>query len=165
MRKLSVMVLLAAMLFCTACSGQTPQQKELTRVVFHRGHGSTWGSQFRMDICPSEISYLQYFTREEEGTTQHELTAIPVEEAQWEQVKTAVLQLEPQLQVKKAPGLLKRLVQSLAPPTVDGGEWVRLTLTWLINGNVKEIEYIWPAGEAAEALELLLKELAQTMEQ
>ncbi len=165
MRRLSVTALLAAMLFCTACSGQTPQQKELTRVVFHRGHGSTWGSQFRMDICPSEISYLQYFTRGEEGTTQHELTAIPVEEAQWEQVEAAVLQLLPQLQVKKAPGLLKRLVQSLAPPTVDGGEWVNLTLTWLVNGEAQEVNYIWPVCEEAEALELLLKELAQPVDQ
>ena len=165
MRKLGVIVLMAAMLFCTACSRSATHQKELTRVVFHRGHGSTWGSQFLMDICPGEVSSLQYFTDQEDGREFRDLTALPIEKEQWEQVETAVLQLLPQLQVKKDPGPLKRLLQALGPQTVDGGEWRTLTMTWVVDGELQKVNYEWPSSEEAEACELLLEELAKTLDQ
>ena len=163
MRKLSVMVLLVAMLFCTGCSGQTPQQKELVRVVFARGHGSTWGNQFRVEICPSEVSYAHFFTRGKEGNEFHELTEVPIEADVWEQVEPAALQLLPQLQIKKAPGLWERLQQRFGPKTVDGGEWKKLKVTWLVNGELQETEYIWTSCAEADAFELLMEKVAQTL--
>ena len=45
-------LLTVALLLCCGCAGQAEDQA-LTRVVFARGHGSTWGNQFRMDVCPT----------------------------------------------------------------------------------------------------------------
>ena len=47
--------LLTMLLCCSAC-GRQAEPSELTRVVYARGHGSTWGNQFRMEVCPSEIT-------------------------------------------------------------------------------------------------------------
>ena len=153
--------LLAVFLLCTAC-GKQAEQGELTRVLFARGHGSTWGNQFRIEICPTEVSYLHYFRDRGEF---RELFAVPVEEGQWEQIETAAMTMLPQLEVRKPPGLLKRLAQALGPKEVDGGDWWSLTMTWGMDGESKDVQYIWTANPETEAFELLLEELARSVDQ
>ena len=153
--------LLTVFLLCTAC-GQQTEQGELTRVLFARGHGSTWGNQFRIEICPTEVSYLHYFR---DGGEFRELFAVPVEEGQWEQIGTAAMTMLPQLEVRKPPRLLKRLAQALGPKEVDGGDWWSLTMTWVMDGKAQDVQYIWRATPETEAFELLLEELARSVDQ
>jgi len=155
--------LLTMLLLCSAC-GKQAEPSELTRVVYARGHGSTWGNQFRMEVCPTEVSYTHFFVKNEEGREFKELYAIPIADTQWNQIKTAAMEVLSQLEVKKQPGLLDRLAQALGPKTVDGGKWHMLTVTWIVDGEPKDIEYIWTATPEAEAFALLLEELAQTLE-
>ena len=163
MKRLALMGILAVLLLCSAC-GKQAEPEELTRVVYARGHGSTWGNQFRMDVCPTEITYTHFFVKTENGREFKELYAIPMEEAQWVQIRTAATEVLPQLEVKKQPSLLKRIMQALGPKTVDGGEWHTLIATWLVDGKPKDVQYIWVPTAEAEAFDLLLQELARTLE-
>ena len=162
MKRRFLIGLLAMLLCCSAC-GKQAESSELTRVVYARGHGSTWGNQFRMDVCPTEITYTHFFVKTENGREFKELYAIPMEEAQWVQIRTAATEVLPQLEVKKQPSLLDRISQAIGPKTVDGGEWHTLTVTWLIDGEPKDVEYIWRATPETEAFALLLEELAYTL--
>ena len=163
--KRSILIgLLAVLLVCSGCSRQEKTQ-ELSRVVFARGHGSAWGNQFHMDVCSTEISYAHFFAKGEEGQTFRELYAVPVEETVWEQIETATLRLLPQLQVQKPPTLLERLAQKISPIEMDGGAWTKLTVTWLVNGEPQDEEYTWAQSPESEALELLLEELAQFLDE
>lgn len=164
MKRLALIGLLTAFLLCTACSSHEAQ-RELTRVAYARGHGSTWGNQFRMEVCPTEVSYTHFFVKGEEGRTFKELFAVPIEEVKWEQIKTATMNLLPRLQEQKTPGLIKRLEQALGPKEVDGGAWWSLTLTWRIDDKSQDVQYIWQSCEEADALEQLLEELAQTLDE
>ena len=163
MKRFALIGILAVLVLCSAC-GRQEAPSELTRVVFARGHGSTWGNQFRMEVCPTEITYTHFFVKTEEGLEFRELYAIPMEETVWDQIETATMAVVPQLEVQKPPNLLQRLKQKFGPIEVDGGEWESLTVTWFVKGERQDVEYIWKNTPEAEALRLLLEELAQSLE-
>ena len=163
MKRLWMIGILAALLLCSGC-GKQAEQGEVTRVLFARGHGSTWGNQFRMDVCPTEVSYTHFFGEGEKRGELQELFAVPIEEARWEEIETALMAVLPQLEVKKSPGLLERIGSALKPPTVDGGKWAYLTVTRLVGDEPKEIEYVWKDTPDTEAFVLLLEELAHSLE-
>ena len=156
MKRLALTGILAILLLCCAC-GKSAQPAELTRVVYARGNGSVWGNQFHMDVCPTEVSYLHDFR---DGTEFRELFALPIEQLQWEQIRLAAEVAAAQLQVQKPPNLLQRL----APKADDGGDWWSLTLTWVTDGEPKDVTYIWAATAETEAFSLLLEELAQSLD-
>ena len=160
MKRLAWIGFLVVLLLCSAC-GKQAEPAELSRVVYARGHGSAWGNQFRMEVCPAEVSYLHYFR---DGQEFRELFAVPIDESQWEQVETAAMDLFPTLEVQKQPNLLNRLAQALGPKEVDGGDWWSLTATWLVDGEPKDVQYIWTNTAEAENFELLLQDLAQTLD-
>ena len=162
MKRLALMSLLSIFLLCSAC-GKQAEPAELSRVVYARGHGSTWGNQFRMEVCPTEISYAHFFEKTNDGQEFKEFYAVPIEEMQWKEIETAVLAVLPQLEIQKPPSLVQRLVQALGPKTVDGGKWTKLTVTWLADSEPKDVQYIWANTAEAEAFEHLLQELAQTL--
>ena len=164
MKRFALIGVLAVLLLCSAC-GKQAEQGELTRVVYARGHGSTWGNQFRMEVCPTEVSYTHFFEKNEQGLEFRELFAVPIEEAVWGEIETAVMNLLPQLEIQKPPSLLKRLMEALGPKTVDGGKWAYLTVTRLADGEPEDVQYIWKATPEAEAFALLLEELARTLEE
>ena len=165
MKRLGLIGLLAALLLlCSAC-GKQAEHKELTRVVFARGHGSTWGNQFRMEVCPTEVSYTHFFEKNEQGREFRELFTVPIEEAAWDEIEAAAMRLLPQLEVQKPPSLLKRLMQAMGPKTVDGGKWTKLTVTWLVDGEPEDVQYIWTDFPESEAFSLLLEELARTLDE
>jgi len=162
MKRLALMGFLAVMLLCSAC-GKQAEPAELTRVVYARGHGSTWGNQFRMDVCPTEISYTHFFESKEKGRAYRELFAVPIENQQWDKIEAAALELLPRLEVQKPPSLMTRLIRAIGPKEVDGGDWWSLTATWLADGETQDVQYIWAASPEAEAFDLLLKELALSL--
>ena len=164
MKRFALIGVLTALILCSACGRQT-ERREMTRVVFARGHGSTWGNQFRMDVCSTEVSYTHFFEKNEQGRQFRELLAVPIEEAVWNEIEAAAAALLPQLEIQKPPGLLKRLMQAMGPKTVDGGEWAYLTVTWLVDGEFEDVQYIWTDIPEAESFALALEELALSLKQ
>jgi len=164
MKRLALIGAITALLLCSAC-GKQVEHREMTRVVFAKGHGSTWGNQFRMEVCPTEVSYTHFFEKQEQGRKFRELFAVPIEDAAWDEIETAAMALLPQLEVQKPPNLLKRLIRAMEPKPVDGGEWAYLTVTWLVNGEFKDVQYIWTAIPEAESFVLMLEELALSLKQ
>jgi len=163
MKRVFLISLLTVVFLCSAC-GKPAEQGEMTRVVFARGHGSTWGNQFRMEVCPSEVSYLHYFRVGENEREFRELYALPIEETQWEQVQKAAMELLPLLQEQKSPSLWARLEKAFGPIEVDGGKWWSLTLTWLVDGKEKDVQYVWTVCPETEAFEVLLEEMARSLD-
>ena len=126
----------------TGCVSQS-EDKVLTRLVFDRGHGSMWGNQFYIELCEEEIICIRYIPEgSAELVTQ---TEIPLTDQMWEQIVSAVgeLELKPEKAGKKQ--------------VLDGTEYRRLTLTWEIGGKEKTVNYSF--SPAAQKLEALLESL------
>ena len=56
-------------------------------------------------------------------------------------------------------------MQAMGPKTVDGGKWTKLTVTWLVDGEPEDVQYIWTDFPESEAFSLLLEELARTLDE
>lgn len=164
MKRMTLIGLLVVVLFSSVCCGQA-EPAELTRVVYARGHDSVWGNQFRMDVCPSEVSYFHYFRQGDQEQEFRELYAVPIDQAQWDRIEEETLKLAPLLKEQKPPGLLERLSKPLGPAELDGDAWWSLSLTWLQDGKPREVQYVWPSCEEADALEVILEELAYDLDE
>ena len=157
MRKYCVagILMIPILLLLTGCGeAETPDPETATlcRVVFDRGHGSMWGVQFYIDVCPEEILRTCYFEAEDPDMELKEEENLPITEEQWEEIKNAVLKLEPNLEKEKKP-------KAKGTKKLDGGLYHNLTLVWEQGNEKQEICYKWPSCEAAEQLEDLLEEL------
>lgn len=102
-----------------------------------------WGNQFYIIISPVEIVTAHYFP---EGswdlvTVEH----IPITDAQWQTIKSAV---------EKLP-LEKARTNIWEKQKLDGSEFRELTLV----RDKKEVTYYWPNIPQAQQLEALLEAL------
>lgn len=133
---------------CGCGQAQSHSPATLTRLVLERGHGSMWGNQFYIDICPTQINQVRFFSPEDPGgeLLLRENISIPAED--WSALQAAVDALSPNLQKQKWPNAKRG--------KLDGGEFHKLTLTW----DQKEISYQWPADGSADGLEQLLENIA-----
>ena len=144
--KIKVLKILAAVLafgalLLSGCSAKRNQ--ELTAISFNRGHGSVWGNQFYIEISPVEIVTARYIP---EGswdlvTVEH----LPITDAQWQTIKSAVEQLP----------LEKARTNIWVKQKLDGSEFRELTLVW----GKKENTYYWPNKPEAQQLEALFEAL------
>ena len=144
--KIKVLKILAAVLafgalLLSGCSAKRNQ--ELIAISFNRGHGSMWGNQFYIEISPVEIVTARYIP---EGswdlvTVEH----LPITDAQWEKIKSAVEQLP----------LEKARTNIWEKQKLDGSEFRELTL---VRGK-KEVTYYWPNIPQAQQLEALFEAL------
>lgn len=121
----------------------------LKRLIFRRGHGSTWGSQFLVEMTGGKILRLEGFSHDHPGGKLLRYENIPLEPELWQRVCAAVEELKPMLRKKRRKIFKPR-------PTVDGGKWWTLSIVW----KDREIRYQWPSCPEAEALERLLQEIA-----
>lgn len=102
-----------------------------------------WGNQFYIEISPVEIVTARYIP---EGswdlvTVEH----LPITDAQWEKIKSAVEQLP----------LEKARTNIWEKQKLDGSEFRELTL---VRGK-KEVTYYWPNIPQAQQLEALFEAL------
>ena len=144
-------VFLAAGLLA-GCGKEELSEENLSGITYNRSHGSMWGVQFYIDITEDEISYTHFFLPEEYEMIEGEAEEITKEE--WEKIKNSVMEFLPDLEEKKSGGFLEGMV-------LDGGEEKSLTLTWETEKGEKEIEYIWPGGEAFDEFEKFLEDFAK----
>ena len=132
--------------------GQTKEHTpaKLTRVVLERGHGSMWGNQFYIDVCPQQINQAQFFPTDLPEYTLRE--GIPIRQEDWKAIEAAVRELEPNLKEEKRQKKPDSII-------LDGGEFHKLTLTWEQDGKTQEKAYRWPTDSSAEKLEQLLENM------
>lgn len=149
MKKLSARILAACLaVFLSACAAPGKDAR-LCRITFDRGHGTLWGNQFYIEICPEEIVLMRYFPAgsTEQTTKEH----VPITAEEWASLSAAVRALPLK---EDRPGFWSRLWKNRK---LDGGEYRKLTLQWQSGNSVQTICYQWPAGQQAEALEQLLE--------
>lgn len=116
----------------------------MTRFVFDRGHGSAWGNQLYIEICPGEITVVRHVG--EDGALQTK-EHLPISAEEWQQLE----RLLEDVTLEKSPAW-KRL---FAGNVKDGGLYRQLTITY----DSKQISYRWP--ENGDALESFLEQLAR----
>lgn len=133
------------------------------RVIFNRTHGSVWGDQFYMDICPEEITSTCFFSKINFSNEQVVQENVSITAEQWSAVEAAVTDLRPLLEEVKKPSLLKRIISS-RHPTVDGHLTRRLTLVFETDDEPLSIEYNCPHSDQTTELEHLLEELAASID-
>ena len=138
-----------------------PESAELIQVSLERGHGSTWGNQFRITLTPEEILEVSQFP--DRATDYQTDYNIPIPPETWQEIEEITLELAPGLTEAKEPGFLEKLVDKIKPPEVDGGEYRILKLTWESEGKSEEITYIWTGSPRELTLEEHLEDLAKTL--
>ena len=156
------------LLLLAGCSGaKSPDlgAAALKRVIFDRGHGSLWGIQFYIDVCPDEITIVRYFSKDMEGSDLIEKTNLPITSEDWKELEDVLGEMKFTLEPIESPSFWKRFRAKLKEQTMlDGGEFRKLILTWEMDKDAQEIEYKWPGGHEAEALEVLLEEMVNNAE-
>ena len=139
LRLLSIFIVVALLL--SGCGAK--RNSDITTIKFNRGHGSMWGNQFYINLSPTQIVTARYIP---EGSWDLvTVEQIPIPDAQWQQIKSAVEQLP----------LKKARTDIWEKQKLDGGEFRELTL---VRGT-KEVTYDWPNTPEAQQLEQLLETL------
>ena len=138
-------VLLLFLLSLTACA-QKEVDGEVTKLIFDRGHGSAWGNQLYMEICPQEITLLRKVGAD--GAL-HTWENLPVSAENWEQLEAILKNISLE---KESVSLWQSL---FASQKRDGGLYRNLTLVY----GEKQLRCQWPADDGG--LEAFLELLAQ----
>ena len=138
-------------LLLTGCKAK--EDSKITGVVFNRGHGSTWGNQFYIEVCADEIVMARYFP--ENSQDQEVCEHIPITPEQWNEVCMAVQALDLE---EDRPSLWQKLWKSRK---LDSGEYRTLTVIW---DKKVETAYQWPENQQSKDLETLLEQLVMTSE-
>ena len=162
MRKYLIPLLLLPVLLMAGCS-KTPQVPEgavLTQVIYDRGHGSEWGNQFHMNIKRDEICLASWFSPDHEEL---EADHVPLSEETWLEIEALVLELLPEMEPVKEPGLLDRLFEKAMPQVLDGGEYHTLNLVWETEDEILTIEYVWTGSSGQLELEAALENLTNSL--
>lgn len=160
---LTGLLLLPMLLTLGGCAEKSSVTGTPIRVIFDRGHGSMWGVQFYMDVCPEEITSTRYFGEDSADGDQESRENVPITAEQWSKIEAAVAELVPQLEEVDQPSLLKRILGS-GTSKLDGGLYRKLTLAYRSGDETVQVEYNWPQSSQADALEQLLEELAASIE-
>lgn len=140
-----------AALLLTGCKAK--EDSKIIGVIFERGHGSTWGNQFYIEVRADEIVLARYFP--ENSQDKEVCEHIPITPEQWNAVCMAVQALELK---EDRPSLWQKLWKSRK---LDGGEYRVLTVIWV---EEVEIAYQWPNNQQSKDLETLLEQLVVTSE-
>jgi len=159
---LRILLPMMAAVLLTGCSGPEPV-RELTHVELDRGHGSMWGYQFHILVNREEVESASWFPESAEGdyiTVQN----IPIDPGQWQKIESMVLEMLPQMEEVK-PHPIKDLIDKmgLLPQVLDGGAYRNLMLTWSVDGETEEVEYVWTSSSEQMELEAMLEQLANTL--
>lgn len=156
MRKVPVLLLAACLTVClVGCAAE--QEPQLCRIRFDRGHGSLWGNQLTVEVCPEEIILLRYIP--EEAVDMELVEHLPITDAQWDALCDALGAMK--LKKERAP-----FWRSLLPNNkLDGGEFRKLVLYWKTDRGEEAVSYVWPQGPEAEAAEKMLEGLIPAVQQ
>ena len=102
-----------------------------------------WGENFSVRVASGEIVFIDYYV--EEDRDYRFASGISLEEGQWQQLESAVLELLPgltEIKPRKEP-LWKRLFRKEQPFLLDGADSATLSLDWKTEEGFLSASYNW----------------------
>lgn len=148
-----IICLIAFVLILTLLTACEKEKGEMIGIIFERGNGSSYGSQFYIDVRKDEILKVSFFPENSSQQVTYEHISISGEK--WQEILKATKEIE----LKKNKSSLKEKI--FGSSKLDGGDYRKLSL---IYENNEEIKYKWPQSEKAQKLEDLLTSLYENGE-
>ena len=143
-----ILSLAMAMLMLSGCGGKkkavSPQPPgTLAAMEYGRRVDMVWGENFSVRVVPGEIVFIEYFV-EEDRDYRFE-TGISLEDGQWQQLETAVLELLPGLtEIKpQKETLWERIFKKEDPFLLDGADTSTLSFDWETENGIVTVSYSW----------------------
>ena len=137
-----------AMLMLSGCGEKkktvSPQTLgTLAAIEYGRRVDMVWGENFSVRVAPEEIVFIDYFV-EEDRDYRFE-SGIPLDDGQWQQLETAVLELLPGLtEIKpQKETLWERLFKKEEPFLLDGADSSTLSFDWKTEDGIVSVSYNW----------------------
>ena len=147
-RHIRILFLAMAMLIFSGCGGKAgtaaPQPLgTLAAIEYGRRVDMVWGENFSVRVVPGEIVFIEYFV-EEDRDYRFE-TGISLEDGQWQQLETAVLELLPGLtEIKpQKETLWERIFKKEDPFLLDGADISTLSFDWETENGIVTVSYSW----------------------
>lgn len=147
-RHIRILFLAMAMLIFSGCGGKAgtaaPQPLgTLAAIEYGRRVDMVWGENFSVRVAPEEIVFIDYFV-EEDRDYRFE-TGISLEDGQWQQLETAVLELLPGLtEIKpQKETLWERILKKEDPFLLDGADSSTLSFDWETENRIVTVNYNW----------------------
>ena len=147
-RHIRILFLAMAMLIFSGCGGKAgtaaPQPLgTLAAIEYGRRVDMVWGENFSVRVVPGEIVFIEYFV-EEDRDYRFE-TGISLEDGQWQQLETAVLELLPSLtEIKpQKETLWERIFKKEDPFLLDGADTSTLSFDWETENGIVTVSYSW----------------------
>ena len=161
-RHIRILFLAMAMLIFSGCGGKAgtaaPQPLgTLAAIEYGRRVDMVWGENFSVRVVPGEIVFIEYFV-EEDRDYRFE-TGISLEDGQWQQLETAVLELLPGLtEIKpQKETLWERIFKKEDPFLLDGADSSTLSFDWETENGIVTVNYNWKNDDpkAQQLIDLL----------
>ena len=137
-----------AMLMLSGCGEKkkavSPQPPgTLAAMEYGRRVDMVWGENFSVRVVSGEIVFIEYFV-EEDRDYRFE-TGISLEDGQWQQLETAVLELLPGLtEIKpQKETLWERIFKKEDPFLLDGADSSTLSFDWETENRIVTVNYNW----------------------
>ena len=161
-RHIRILFLAMAMLIFSGCGGKAgtaaPQPLgTLAAIEYGRRVDMVWGENFSVRVVPGEIVFIEYFV-EEDRDYRFE-TGISLEDGQWQQLETAVLELLPGLtEIKpQKETLWERIFKKEDPFLLDGADSSTISFDWETENGIVSVSYHWKFDDpkAQQLIDLL----------
>jgi hypothetical protein len=161
-RHIRILFLAMVMLMLSSCGGKAgtaaPQPLGTLAVIeYGRRVDMVWGENFSVRVSPEEIVFIDYFVEEDRDYRLG--SGIPLEDGQWQQLETAVLELLPGLtEIKpKKETLWERLFKKEDPFLLDGADSSTLSFDWETENGIETVSYHWKHDDpkAQQLIDLL----------
>ena len=161
-KHIRILCLSMAMLMFSGCGGKAkaaaPQPLgTLAAIEYGRRVDMVWGENFSVRVAPEEIVFIDYFV--EEDRDYRFGSGIPLEDGQWLQLESAVLELLPGMtEIKpKNETWWERLFKKEEPFLLDGADSSTLSLDWKTEEGIVSVSYHWKHDDpkAEQLIELL----------
>ena len=161
-KRIRILCLAVAMLIFNGCGGKAgtaaPQPLgTLAAMEYGRRVDMVWGENFSVRVVPGEIVFIEYFV-EEDRDYRFE-TGISLEDGQWQQLETAVLELLPGLtEIKpQKETLWERIFKKEDPFLLDGADSSTISFDWETENGIVSVSYHWKFDDpkAQQLIDLL----------
>ena len=157
-----ILSLAMAMLMLSGCGEKkkavSPQPLgTLAAIEYGRRVDMVWGENFSVRVASGTIVFIDFFVEED-----HDYrfgSGIPLEDGQWQQLETAVLELLPGLtEIKpQKETLWERIFKKEDPFLLDGADSSILSFDWETENRIVTVNYNWKNDDpkAQQLIELL----------
>ena len=146
-KRIRVLLMVMSVLFLSGCGTAEPASLQppgtLAAIEYGRRVDMVWGENFSVRVAPDQIVFIDYFVEAENDYRFR--SGVPLEDGQWQQLETAILELLPgltQISPRKET-LWERLFPKEEPFLLDGADSSTLSLDWQTQSGLVSVSYSW----------------------